>query len=329
VLALQKNQSTNATKLNKRSIKQVLYSSLWAVHSPTEAFISKHSVKRIDHFFYESADGNIGTIYHIPCLGRPQKKPIVILTGILFHPQVCLSKETPAIHELREHGHDIYCITHRGHFSSDSSACLDHSFDAIIREDFPAALKAIRNKTNLRNFHWIGQGSGGILGLLWVAHTGWAGIEKLILINTPVRFPQHYCSLIRSTFKGIPSQFSFHPLLHLHMAIQKGLGLTIQERSWIYSSHSSIHPQILEQILQWFTKGYLCNLEGDINYLRAIPTGRNKVFVTSTGSHFFGQQECCYPLIPITQSNWIDHSGTPLHFPLFSSSLSRLLANCN
>ena len=326
--ALQRYTSSKEISSHRRAIPSLFYSSLWALHSPSEAFVVPTITKHFDHFFYESRDGNIAPIYHLPRIGRKKYSPLFILTGPFFHPQVCISSKTASILSRRQRGQDVYLLSHRGHSSSQSAHCLDHSLDAIAREDIPAALAAIRERTGVHNFQWLAQGLGGILSLIWLAQSGWSGIEKLLLINTPTVFPRHRSRLLRTTLKGLPDQLSARNVFRLLLAMNNRSGFSQQERSWLFGSSSLINIQLLEQILQWFSNGYLCSAEGDINYLKALPFCREKLFIYSSNAPNYGGHECSYPLLTATNSTWIEDNSNE-NFPLFSSSLARLLAHCD
>ena len=312
----------------RRSLQRFLYSGLWAVQHPSEPFLSKRSSSTFDYLLYESRDGNIAPIYYLPRLGRKRGVPLIILTGPLFHPQVCLQASNPTIQSRRELGQDVYLITHRGHCSSNSERCTDHSFDAIAREDIPAALQTLRNKYGHTSFQWLTQGLGGVLALMWLAQSDGSSIDKLILLNTPLHFPLHWSRVLRTVIKPFPEQLSVHHLLRLHLALDLPISFTPKERHWLYDSASTIHKHLVEQLLQWMSCGHVCDIEGELNYLRAISNVQDKLLLYQTKSLLYGGANHSSPHLARSNAQCITDTGSE-HFPLFSCDLSGLLAQCD
>ena len=328
VSALQRFSTPIQPSRTRRSLQRFLYSGLWAVQNPSEPFLSKQPPSSFDYQLYESRDGNVAPIYFLPRLGRCRGSPLLIVTGPLFHPQVCFQTNNPTIQARREAGQDVYFITHRGHSSSNSEFCADHSFDAIVREDIPAALRVLRNKCGHTSFHWLAQGLGGCIALMWLAQSDGNSVDKLFLLNTPLHFPRHWSRILRTVIKPFPDNLSAHHLLRLQLALDLPISFTPEERYWLYCSSSTIHKHLLEQFLQWMNYGQLCDVDGELNYLQASSNLHNKVVLYRTNSALYGGES--YP--PSVQTHTSRQRFTEdcsAHFPLFSSDLSGLLSLCD
>ena len=297
---------------------------LWNLHSPTEEFIAQQPISETQTLWYESADGLLSSILYFPKQSSVQKSPVIILTGPLFQPQCTCTKDTPSIQELRDNGHDVYVLSHRGHQQSQSKRQLDYSFDGIVREDISAAVRAIRTHSKYRSYHWIGQGLGGILCIIWIAQSGWSALESLSLINTPTQFEplrrSSRLSPLSSLLRPL-SNSSIQAIFQIKLACAKHWKLSSQERFWLYQSNTQLKVALLQQLLIWLKEGELCNVDGTVSYLNAMGKTDTPIRVYSTGSEFYGGHISSYPIISLfPHAQWIENNSS-IHFPLFSESL--------
>lgn len=306
---------------------------LWNLHSPNEEFIAQQPLPHSEKLWYESADGQFSSILYFPKQASIQKTPVIILTGPIFHPQITCTQNTPFLQDLRQKGHDIYVLSHRGHHQNNRKRTLDYSFDGIVREDIPAALRIIRIHSKHRRYHWIGQGLGGILCLIWIAQSGWPALQSLSLLNTPVQFQPVKSSILSSALKPLANA-SIHQLLQLKLACAKHWNLSPQERFWLYQSNTQVKISLLQQLLIWFQKGHICNVDGSVNYLEAFgsPSGSPSsipINIYSTNSEFYGGHISAYPITNILPAaQWIE-TNSAINFPLFSDSFPRQLHICD
>ena len=300
---------------------------LWNIHSPKEEFIACQPIPKTEKIWYESIDGQLSSILYFPKQSPIQNTPVIILTGPIFHPQITCTQNTPFICDLREKGHDVYVLTHRGHHKNKNTTAIDFSFDGIAREDISTALRSIREHSNYRRYHWVGQGLGGILCLIWIAQSGWLALESLSLINTPVQFEPVKISRLSAILSPL-SNASLHRLLQLKLACAKHWEFSPQERFWLYQSNTQLKVPLIQQLLLWFQHGQICDVDGSISYLKALGETSIPISIYSTNSEFYGGHLCAYPIMNIfPTARWIE-SNAATNFPLFSDSLPRQIHIC-
>ena len=293
---------------------------LWNIHSPKEEFIRPPKTSDFPSFFYESMDSTLHPIFYVHRNSLCNNGSIILLTGSIFHPKICLNEETPILRKLRNKGYNIYIISHRGHQRSSLSEYSDGSLDGIAREDLSSALREIKSHSNEDSFHWMGQGLGGILCLFWLAQSGWDSVESISLYNTPVCFPNSKLSYVHSFSKYIRRSISLQKLFQLKLACAKHWNLSTKERSWLFHSKTEFSLDLLNQILSWSKEGTLLSNDASIQILDAIPESPVPFAIVSTNSSLYGGHVCSYPLSLVKNSTWIEvESG--MHFPLFSSGI--------
>ena len=298
-----------------------------------ENFVTEITPSSFPHFWYESRDGYLGVVYHIHSPVTPRNTPVVLLLGPLVHPTIAIQSDNAVVNSLLQSGSDVFIISHRNHTPS-SYSHLDHSFDGIVREDIPCAIREIRKHSSSDKFHWIASDLGGILALLWIAQSGFSAIEKLSLINTPCLFhpnpSPHIFDILfgqkwriwKNVFHHIPDQHTIQNFMQWELCTDiLQLEFSQQERSLLYHSNCPIHTQLVEQWCLCIQKGIVCDASGGINILEALPKHENfpEIHVYSSDAKFIGGHQNCYPLIHKLGGQWHELPTTD-QFPLYTTA---------
>ena len=275
------------TQPTSRNIGRKALNFLWTARNPSENYLHPPPMNT-EKVLYNTKDGWESHLLRIPPKNGTGV-PVIVATGPILHPKHVLLLNHHLIESLNQNGFDVYLFTHRGHREArlvGEGSTL--SFDAVVREDLPCAIDAVKRNARSKKVIWIGHGLGGCFLYGWLGAGGEMDIAAGVCVDSPVVFmdlpspksnafwdwlpitiPTETCGIIGSQFVQDGSNFP-------------DKSLTPEEnRSLLYYGLSNTPSDMARQMRIWHEEGVLCSLDRKINYLSALKGSKTPLFIMS------------------------------------------------
>lgn len=134
-------------------------------------------------------------------LGPPKTSPsplppVVMCHGLAMNRRsFALDPQRSLARHLASQGRDVWLLELR-HVSSTARKGLkaEGTFDDHVRQDVPAALAFVCEKTGVASVDWVGFSMGGMLAYSHLGARRGTRVRRLVTIGSPVRFTGHWIS---------------------------------------------------------------------------------------------------------------------------------------
>lgn len=144
------------------------------------------------HHRVTTRDGFSLELVRYPARGAPSGPPVLLVHGISANGRNMDFEDGLSLPRwLAERGHDAWVLSIRGTGESDdpdpnAGRISGHTFDTIWREDLPAAIGYVREKTGGGPIDYIGHSMGGMLAYAYLSQGG-EGLDRIVTLGSPTR----------------------------------------------------------------------------------------------------------------------------------------------
>lgn len=237
-----------------------------------------------ERYLVNTADAHTIALHRYSPDQPKDRYPVLLVHGLNSNHRNLAYSETDGLAQyLRRQGYECWAIDLRGRVEG-SSLGGSWGFDEYVREDLPAALDFITDKTGKNAVHWVGHSMGG---MLYLALTGAYGeserIRSGVTLGSPVYFRnppwirdsgKKYLEIPESVRRWIdrPARGVFN--LALKAIPARLLFLLIMEESINYRTmkvlanviEDGLDPQVGFQFVQWIVDNRWTDRTGEIDY---------------------------------------------------------------
>ena len=216
----------------------------------------------------------------------------------LNHHSLQFSRQSSIAWKLQEAGYAVFFFTQRG----DHGAIPPHSpgawdFDDIVRQDVPAAIEAVLERTDFQRVHWLGHGLGGQLLIGYLANEGDLLLASASLLCAPVRFetPASRARALQLAMRLLPSQVEI-PTRGLSRLTSPAFGVdspwmehlgnlkgdSSVARGLLLHGTENLGAGLLKQVALWTERGFLCDRAGQQDLASCLEGLDLPVFLLAT-----------------------------------------------
>lgn len=142
-----------------------------------------------------TADGWTLAVHHYRPEGERKGLPVILCHGLSSNLHTFDLPGGPSLARfLRSRGRDVWTVELRGSGMSDrprlfySDFPYDWEFEEHLREDVPAVIAFVLDRTGAPKVHWVGHSMGGMLILAHVSGKPDAAVASAVTIGSPVDF---------------------------------------------------------------------------------------------------------------------------------------------
>ncbi len=161
-----------------------------------------------------AADGGRYVLARLrPRAGPSPLPPVLLCHGLAMNRRAfALDPQTSLARRLSDAGRDVWVLELRGAAANTRGPGLRlANFDTYLRQDVPAALAEVRERTGSDKVDWVGFSMGGMLAYAHLGARRGTEVRRLVTIGSPVSFDKHWLRrgpgvipLLLVPFRGLP-----------------------------------------------------------------------------------------------------------------------------
>ena len=248
---------------------------------PTEdaPFAKTPDLPRLKRFYVQTDDGWQLPVYRLPVHPHGSGEPVILAPSMgLNHHSLQFSRQSSIAWKLQEAGFAVFFFTQRGdHGAIPPSSPHSWDFDDITRQDVPATIEGVLERTEFQRIHWVGHGLGGQLLVGYLANEGDAFLASASLLCAPVRFqsPASRARALQFAMRLLPSQLEL-PTRGLSRLTSPAFG---EDSPWmehlgnlkgdssvarglLLHGTENLGAGLLKQVSLWTERGFLSDRSG-------------------------------------------------------------------
>lgn len=247
-------------------------------------YVLRESDDYDDRYLVTTGDDHQIALYRYQPDREPVGSPVFLVHGLSSNHRNLAMDDTDGLAQyLRRKGYDCWAVELRGRLE-ESSPDGRWGFDEYVREDLPAAVNFITDRTGSDAVHWIGHSMGGMAYLAYAGAMGRSGdLKSGVTIGSPAFLSepawirvlgQCYLdlpdtlrgwingpaeSLYNLAFRAIPSRLLFMVLIEKEITFE---GLRVIANA----IEDGLDPKIALQFIQWIATEEWTNRTGTVDY---------------------------------------------------------------
>lgn len=248
----------------------------WRTLHPADRarFLEARCPPALSRLAYVSEDGVRGEIE----VGEPRAggsgEPVLLAHALGLDPLAYRYGVASLASSLVRRGFRVYLLRHRGDRGVHVPSGRAVDFDAILEQDVPAALDAVRDHSGFERVHWVGHALGGQLGLVAAARD--EAVASVVALSAPVRFdrPRSEVRTLAVLTRLLPDGIA----LPGHLVTRAALP-TLGQESWMGEApgqrvrgalefgSAPVAGGLADQLSTWIREGRLTSRAGVVDYL--------------------------------------------------------------